>query len=166
MNQQQASSEGLDRRQFLGGVIKAIGGLVTAAVGLPIIGYILSPLLTTQKPRWHEVGLAADFRPGQPILTIFPITVKDGWVEKERHISIYVRRDNEAQFTVFSPKCTHLGCMVQWNDNARQFFCPCHAAVFDREGINIAGPAPRPLDRYEVKVENGRLYVGALQPSA
>ncbi len=78
---------------------------------------------------------------------------------------MYVRRVGPTEFSVFSPKCPHLGCMVQWNDNVRQFFCPCHAGVFDAEGKNIAGPPPRPLDRFETKVENERLYVGRLMKS-
>ncbi len=156
----------IGRRGFLEWVIKGIGGIIAAIVGIPIIGYVLSPLLAAEESHWHEVGPTADFAEGQPILTIFPVTIKDGWVEKEQHISIYVRRDNGNQFVAFSPKCTHLGCTVQWNNKALQFFCPCHAAVFDADGAVVAGPAPRPLDRYETKTEKGRLFVGELKTSA
>lgn len=160
------ATRNLSRRRFLEWAIKGVGGIVAAAVGIPIVGYVLSPLLGAKESRWHEVGPAEDFAEGQPVLTIFPLTVKDGWVEKEQHVSIYVKREDGNQFTAFSPKCTHLGCTVQWNNKALQFFCPCHAAVFDANGTPVAGPAPRPLDKYETKTENGRLFVGELKPSA
>jgi len=161
----QGTDGSVSRRGFLGGMIAAIGGVVAAAVGVPAIGYVLSPMLGTKQSQWHEVGPIDDFSPGQPVLAIFPLIVKDGWVEQEQHVSIYVRREDGDRFTVFSPKCTHLGCGVQWNSKAQQFFCPCHSAVFDANGVPIAGPAPRPLDQYDVKTENGRLFVGELKPA-
>ena len=162
---EQSTDDTLNRRQFLGRVIQAIGGLVAAVVGIPIIGYILSPLLGAQESHWRAVGAVSDFRAGQTVLTIFPAISQDGWVQREQRIPVYVQRIDETRFLVLSPKCTHLGCMSQWNQNAQEFLCPCHAGVFDAEGKNIAGPPPRPLDRYEVKVENGRLFVGALVQS-
>lgn len=52
------------------------------------------------------------------------------------------------------PKCTHLGCTVPWmptyefRDEKGWFRCPCHNQVFTRSGLNVFGPATRPLDRY------------------
>jgi cytochrome b6-f complex iron-sulfur subunit len=43
-------------------------------------------------------------------------------------------------------KCVHLGCTVPWNEGEGDFHCPCHGSVYDRFGVRIAGPAPRPLD--------------------
>lgn len=157
-------SPGISRRGFLGGVIAAVGGIVAAAVGIPAVGYVLSPLLGTKPSQWYEVGPVSDFPQGQPVLAIFARVIKDGWVTKEQHVSVYVRREDGDRFTVFSSRCTHLGCGVQWNGKAQQFFCPCHAAVFDAQGRVVAGPAPRPLDRYAVKVENGRLFLGEIRP--
>jgi menaquinol-cytochrome c reductase iron-sulfur subunit len=156
----------LKRRGFFAGAIKVAIGVVAAAVGGPIIGYVLTPLLAAQPSQWHEVGPLDDFRPSTTALTIFSLDVQDGWVQTTRRTPIYVRRGSQDDFTVFSPKCTHLGCATQWNGNTQQFFCPCHGGVFDAEGKVVAGPPPRPLDRYETKVENGRLYVGALRTSA
>jgi menaquinol-cytochrome c reductase iron-sulfur subunit len=68
----------------------------------------------------------------------------------------------EDNYTVFSPICTHLGCAYNWNEERSRFECPCHNSVFDIEGRVVSGPAPRPLDTYEVKVEGERLFVGAL----
>jgi menaquinol-cytochrome c reductase iron-sulfur subunit len=154
------------RRAVLGGVIKVAIGAVAAAVGVPIVGFILTPLLAAKESHWHEVGALDNFRPSTTVLTIFPLNVQDGWVQATRSTAIYVRRGTQNDFSVFSPKCTHLGCATQWNSNTQQFFCPCHGGVFDAEGKVVAGPVPRALDRYETKVENGRLYVGSLKTSA
>ncbi len=40
-----------------------------------------------------------------------------------------------------------------------QFICPCHQGIFDRTGLNIAGPPPRPLDRFEIVKRGEQLYV-------
>ncbi|MGH2620283.1 MAG: ubiquinol-cytochrome c reductase iron-sulfur subunit [Anaerolineales bacterium] len=59
----------------------------------------------------------------------------------------------------FSRRCTDLGCLVSWNKEREQFLCPCHQGVFDKTGRNIAGPPPRPLDRFEVVKRGEQLYV-------
>src|SRR3989338_3249918 len=61
--------------------------------------------------------------------------------------------------TVYSPICTHLGCGFRWDGDEKKFKCPCHGSMFDTEGKVVGGPAPRPLDRLPVKIENGRLMV-------
>ena len=65
----------------------------------------------------------------------------------------------EEGVVAFSRRCTDLGCLVSWNRERAQFVCPCHRGVFDQTGLNIAGPPPRPLDRYEVVKRGEQLYV-------
>lgn len=50
-------------------------------------------------------------------------------------------------------KCPHLGCTVPWNTAADEFHCPCHGSVYDRHGVLIAGPAPRPMDLMPMSVQ-------------
>ena len=59
----------------------------------------------------------------------------------------------------FSRRCTDLGCLVSWNKERAQFICPCHQGTFDRTGLNIAGPPPRPLDRLQIVKRGEQLYV-------
>lgn len=71
---------------------------------------------------------------------------------------ILVLRTEEG-VTAFSRRCTDLGCLVSWNKERQQFLCPCHRGVYDKHGINIAGPPPRPLDRFEIVKRGDQLYV-------
>jgi cytochrome b6-f complex iron-sulfur subunit len=48
--------------------------------------------------------------------------------------------------------CTHLDCLVHWDDQEGTFVCPCHGSQFDRDGRYISGPAPRSLDRFVTQV--------------
>lgn len=56
-------------------------------------------------------------------------------------------------------KCVHLGCTVPWNEQEKQFHCPCHGSIYDRNGVRTAGPAPRPLDIMAVSVDGGNVVV-------
>jgi len=60
----------------------------------------------------------------------------------------------------YSLVCTHLGCIVLWQENEQKFKCPCHGSGFSRDGINLEGPAPRPLERYAIRIaDDGQLEV-------
>ena len=68
-------------------------------------------------------------------------------------------------------KCPHLGCTVPWKENdpvmpgdtgfaqEGRFNCPCHGSIYNRYGQIIQGPAPRPMDRFPLTVEGGRIRV-------
>lgn len=54
-------------------------------------------------------------------------------------------RDPEGTLTLLSATCTHMGCLVRWNDAERSWDCPCHGSRFTTEGDVISGPAEKPL---------------------
>lgn len=61
---------------------------------------------------------------------------------------------------VLSAVCSHLGCLVNYSKERKEFVCPCHGGRYDLSGKNVAGPPPVPLTRFPSKVESGMLYVG------
>jgi cytochrome b6-f complex iron-sulfur subunit len=71
----------------------------------------------------------------------------------------YLCRMADGGFIAISSKCTHLGCTVPWDDKEKRFICPCHGSSFDIAGAVITSPAPRPLDMYQVHIENNTLKV-------
>ncbi len=56
-------------------------------------------------------------------------------------------------------KCVHLGCRVPFCQQSQWFECPCHGSKYNRAGEYRDGPAPRGMDRFAVRVEDGRVVV-------
>ena len=71
----------------------------------------------------------------------------------------YLARTPRGGFVALARECTHLGCTVGWVEERGRFVCPCHASAFDRNGDVQSPPAPRPLDTYRVRIENGIVKV-------
>lgn len=59
----------------------------------------------------------------------------------------------------FSFVCTHLGCVVEWLPDKRVFSCSCHGGEFDEGGNVTGGPPTEPLNRFDIQIRNGRIYV-------
>jgi cytochrome b6-f complex iron-sulfur subunit len=69
-------------------------------------------------------------------------------------------RAEDGTFKAFSLICTHLACVVSWNPEKREFYCPCHEGFFDAEGRVTGGPPPAPLERLRVEVSGEKVVVG------
>ncbi len=149
------------RRAFLKRGISVLGGMIAAGLALPGGIYFLSPLWQRAEEDWIEVAEIAGIPLGQPQLIEFIQRRKDGWMTIEGRASAWVITTDGQQFTVFDPRCTHLGCPYRWDAEKQQFLCPCHNAIFSVDGAVLAGPPPRGLDRLPVKVAGGKLL---LQP--
>lgn len=64
--------------------------------------------------------------------------------------SVAVSRDADGELHAVSAVCTHMGCLVEWNDGERSWDCPCHGSRFDRDGSVVDTPAVDDLDPYNV----------------
>lgn len=148
------------RRKFLGGVIGVVAAAVTALVGLPAIGYIISPGVKRQNSdKWLPLGPVESLTPGVPTGFPFSRTITDGWVQATQTGVAYALTSDGQNVKVFSNVCTHLSCRVNWDEGRNGFFCPCHDGLFSKEGEVVAGPPPRPLDQFETKIENGQISI-------
>jgi len=72
---------------------------------------------------------------------------------------IILIRIGAEEFRAFSAICTHLGCIVHWDEVKKQIICPCHAGVFAADGTVVSGPPPAPLAEFRVMVIGGRVRV-------
>jgi menaquinol-cytochrome c reductase iron-sulfur subunit len=155
-----ASQEGkMGRRDFMKVVIVGISGVIGAAIGLPAIAYVVGPALTKAADTWIRLGTVNKVELGNPTLFKTIIETQTGWINAEEEFSAYVLTENGQDFIAMSNICTHLGCRVRWIPDKEGFYCPCHNGVFAKDGTVISGPPPRPLDRFESKVEDGVLFV-------
>jgi menaquinol-cytochrome c reductase iron-sulfur subunit len=150
----------LSRRDFLGVATGAIAAFIGAGMAIPAIAYIMGPALQRNKDEeWIRLGSASKVEIGTPTLFKVQLERQTGWIVDTREISIYVLTEDGRNYIAMSNICTHLGCRVRWIGDEKNFFCPCHNAVFDKDGEVVTGPPPRALDRYEIKVEDDQLYV-------
>jgi cytochrome b6-f complex iron-sulfur subunit len=65
----------------------------------------------------------------------------------------------KGELRAFTAVCTHLDCTVQYRDDLEHIWCTCHNGHYDLNGRNIAGPPPRPLERYTVNIKDDKIYV-------
>jgi cytochrome b6-f complex iron-sulfur subunit len=68
-------------------------------------------------------------------------------------------RTGENEVKAMSTVCTHLGCTVHWEKDKQEFYCPCHAGRFDKDGNVIGGPPPAPLDTYKVEIQDDNVFI-------
>lgn len=141
------------RRSLLNRVWLAVSGLALVQIAW-LVGSFLKPLKSNdssnQSIKIIDAGPADRFVPNT--VTAFP------------RGRFYLACLEDGGFLALSRRCTHLGCTVPWDPEKGQFACPCHASVFDIRGDVIQSPAPRPLDRFVVIIENDRVKVNVGKP--
>ncbi len=109
---------------------------------------------------WIDLGLAGEIADGPWKARRVHREIEDRWKRTVLEESVYLRKRGDSIEAV-SGVCTHTGCLVRRVSNG--FGCPCHKSDFDEEGKPTRGPAPRPLDRLETKIEGGRLKLRFLR---
>jgi len=147
------------RRRLLMGVSIGAGSLVAAAAAIPLIGFFLGPMYRKFPPVWRNVGPLDKFKIGATVQVDLLTSGGLPWDGPAQRIGAWLRRNNEQNFTVYSSKCTHLGCPVRWIPSAELFMCPCHGGVYFKDGDVAAGPPPEPLQQFPVRVKNGYVEV-------
>ena len=154
----------ISRRQFLSKLSLVLSAVFGGLVGLPVIGFLLAPLLRRPPGVWQTVGPLDAFSVGQTVLVQFRDPSPLPWAGVSARSAAWLRRAGERDFEAFAVNCTHLGCPVRWLADANLFMCPCHGGVFYRDGRASAGPPERPLFRYPMRVQRGevQLLVGVL----
>ena len=153
-----SDSHQLNRRGFVKVVLAFLGTVMGAVIGIPAIGYIISPITQVRKKEdWISLGPLENYSIGQPSPFSFTQTTVNGWERTVNSYGVYVVRRSETETTVFSNMCTHLSCRVTWKDDLEEYVCPCHDGHFGEDGQVLAGPPPEALKTYETKVEDGVL---------
>lgn len=154
----------LSRRALFAKIGLLINGLVATVVAVPIVGFLLSPILRERKSSeesWVSLGVLDGFPEGQTRLATYRNPVANTWDGETAHIACWVRRVAADQFQIFAINCAHLGCPVRWFPQSALFMCPCHGGVYYADGSRASGPPERGLFQYPYKVQAGELLIHA-----
>ncbi|HUO57560.1 MAG TPA: ubiquinol-cytochrome c reductase iron-sulfur subunit [bacterium] len=150
--------ENPQRRTFLVGAITALGGFISFILGGSGLVYFLSPAWSSKKEDWVEVGPVGNIQGTSPVKMDYVKRKMDGWEVIESPGSVWMVNKG-GNWIAYDPHCTHLGCPYRWDESKGLFLCPCHNGVFNKDGVVMSGPPPRPLRQFPVKLENGTLYI-------
>jgi len=151
--------EELSRRIFFERLSVFLGGAATLALAAPMVGFIVSPLFLRSPRLWRSVGRADAFKIGETVAVRFIDASPHQWAGVTARTAAWLRRESQDEFIAFSINCSHLGCPVRWLPKADLFMCPCHGGVYYKDGSVAAGPPPRPLTRYSVRVTGGEVEI-------
>jgi menaquinol-cytochrome c reductase iron-sulfur subunit len=154
-----AAPEEITRRRFLTRLCVGLGSLGAAAVALPGIGFIFAPLFQKTPQLWRSVGKLENFKIGETVNVTLIDPSPLPWAGVTARTAAWLRRLDDGEFVAFAVNCSHLGCPVRWMADANLFMCPCHGGVYYNDGRVAAGPPPRPLARYPVRVVNGEVQL-------
>jgi cytochrome b6-f complex iron-sulfur subunit len=140
------------RRGFIGKALAILGGLAVVEYFWIALEFI--------RPRRSRAGIQ-----DSAIVVAGPLErFEMGSVTPFQQGRFYLARLDDGGFLALHRKCTHLGCTVPWIAEERRFVCPCHASAFDIRGSVESPPAPRPLDLFPVRIENGIVKVDTSTP--
>lgn len=135
------------RRSFLNGFLGAALATLSGAIFYPVLRFLSPPRVpeaSTNRVLAGKVGELAETK-----WKIFPFGSQPG----------ILIQTTSGEFRAFSATCTHLSCTVQYDEDTKRIWCACHNGWFDLEGLNVAGPPPRPLARFETNVVGDEIFV-------
>lgn len=144
-------TDSTSRRGFLGWFLGTSVGALCLAIVYPILRFVSPPRVPEAATNQVEAGLTND-----------PELIQRGFkIIRFGNDPVILVRVSEGEFRAFSATCTHLDCIVEYQNNKQRIWCNCHGGEYDLNGRNVAGPPPRPLTPYDVHLVGG----GPGQPS-
>ncbi|MBL9161346.1 MAG: ubiquinol-cytochrome c reductase iron-sulfur subunit [Planctomycetaceae bacterium] len=142
-----------DRRDFVG-IMLAVGFWMVGIIGtlwtLLTVKFMF-PNVLREPPSKFKVGFPDAFPGGQ---------VQEKFKAQFGIWVVNAEYNGQQQIVALKSVCTHLGCTPNWLEAEQKFKCPCHGSGFYKDGINFEGPAPRPLERYAIRLaDDGQIEV-------
>src|SRR5512145_3233221 len=130
------------RRGFLGWFLATGVGALALSILYPVIRFLSPPRTPEAATHRVEAGTVRDEE----------FATKGFKIVRFGAEPVLLIKVAEMEFRAFSATCTHLDCIVEYQHDKQRIWCNCHNGQYDLNGINVAGPPPRPLTRYEVHV--------------
>jgi len=150
----------VNRRKFMEIGIYTITGSIAAVSSVALARFAVGPSFEKEQAKWIEVDPEDIQEEADGFArVVLEYETKDGWLINNARALAYVKRVNEDEVIAISAGCTHLGCIVTWDEDQKIFKCPCHDGRYDADGKVISGPPPAPLKRHKTKVEDGKILL-------
>jgi Rieske Fe-S protein len=157
---------GVTRRGALATITVGIGAAIGGVIAVPVAGYVAAPAVDEETFHPAALGTVDEFAAERGFRPTAAPFVEDPAQPLTSRQLAYVHHTGgrstdwlaaDAMFVVFSNRCTHVGCPAQATGVG--FSCPCHGSQFDERGARIAGPAVRPLDRFQWEIRGDELWI-------
>ncbi|PLX79392.1 MAG: cytochrome B6 [Desulfuromonas sp.] len=134
------------RRRYLLAMLGAVGGALAAMGAWPLVRFFMprdtggagSAIEIPRKDVPPGSAHFFDYR-GRPAVLLQP---------------------RSGEFLALTAVCTHLGCIVKWQDDVGEFLCPCHGGRFSLDGAVLGGPPPAPLETFPVTLKGDQIVIG------
>jgi Rieske Fe-S protein len=136
------------RRKFINWFLNTAAGAFLLSVFYPISRYLIPPPV-------GESTAATVTLPTNPT----EVKPNSGQIFKFGNRPGLLIRTPTGELRAFSAVCTPLACTVQYRPDLSHIWCACHNGHFDLNGINIAGPPPRPLEQYVVQARGKKIVI-------
>ncbi len=136
----------MKRRRFLQLFLALLGTTTLASFLYPLLRF-LAPPQSAEKVKALIIA-KREIPPGEAKEIVF-----------NNVPAVIVNRPGKGLIAV-SRVCTHLGCLVQYDKENKRLLCPCHAGVYDLEGIVLSGPPPKPLQKLLLRVDGENIVIG------
>jgi cytochrome b6-f complex iron-sulfur subunit len=140
----ETDKKSISRRKLIAYAWIAAGAVVIAELAGGVFAFLWPRRRRGKEEKIFVAGKVSDFKIGAIVA-----------FRKEKTFVVRL----EGGFLAISSVCTHLHCIVNWNELAKRFECPCHGAKFNIEGEVLEGPPPRPLDIHKLEVAAGNVVI-------
>ena len=141
----------MNRRTVSGLLVVSGTALVASAVGIPGIIAAISPAWLPRRETWRPVGELSKF-PTSKVSQATVLPDRDVWPRTFGELVVFVWRQSDSDFVVFSRRCTDLGCPLDHEPGSGCYLCPCHGGIFAPDGQPLAGPSNTPMHRYTHRI--------------
>lgn len=139
-NNEDNQGNGVTRREFISWFwLGWITFSVAAGAIATLLGRFLFPNVLFEKPSQFRAGPPSEYAAG----------VDERFKDTQ---SVWIVKAKEGMYAL-STVCTHLGCTPNWLPSENKFKCPCHGSGYRVTGLNFEGPAPRPLERFAISLD-------------
>jgi cytochrome b6-f complex iron-sulfur subunit len=133
---------GRGRRRFLNWFLNSSLAALFAAVAYPVARFLSPPDVPESTTTRLEAGRTND-----------PEFLERGYkIVRFGAEPVLLIRLAQDQFRAFAATCTHLDCIVEYQQAHKRIWCNCHNGEYDLNGQVVGGPPPKPLPKYNVHV--------------